>query len=199
MSCLLVAEMNSLWVSGFAHISSHSGLLLSFLKVSFAGHLLLNWSRSCFPIFSVFFIALWDGLKKTLQFLSLHVLPMFSLRLSQNLSWTLDLYYLKLISCVVLEKYSNLILIFFILISLALPSQCLLPVYILGIRGGTFPFLHTFISIDCWVSDNAIQPSVRWYLPGVSICISNIWWHWPLFRWFVFKGDSSSPLKIGFW
>ena len=101
--------------------------------------------------------------------------------------------------CCVKEKYSNLILIFFILISLALPSQCLLPVYILGIRGGTFPFLHTFISIDCWVSDNAIQPSVRWYLPGVSICISNIWWHWPLFRWFVFKGESSSPLKIGFW
>lgn len=116
MSCLLVSEMNSLWVSGFAHISSHSGLLLSFLKVSFAWHLLLNWSRSHFPIFSVFFIALWDGLKKTLQFLSSHVLPMFSLRLSQNLSWTLDLYYLKLISCVVLEKYSNLILIFFILI-----------------------------------------------------------------------------------
>ena len=54
--------------------------------------------------------------------------------------------------CCVKEKYSNLILIFFILISLALPSQCLLPVYILGIRGGTFPFLHTFISIVCLLS-----------------------------------------------
>ena len=88
MSCLLVSEMNSLWVSWFAHISSHSGLLLSFLKVSFAEHLLLNWSWSCFPIFSVFFIALWDGLKKTLQFLSSHVLPLFSLRFSKNHSWT---------------------------------------------------------------------------------------------------------------
>ena len=51
MSCLLVSEMNCLWISWFANISLHSGLTSSFLKISFAGHLLWNWSRSHFPSF----------------------------------------------------------------------------------------------------------------------------------------------------
>ena len=41
---LLVLDMNCLWVSWFANISLHSGLPSSFLKDSFFGHLLWNWS-----------------------------------------------------------------------------------------------------------------------------------------------------------
>ena len=67
MSCLLVSEMNCLWISWFANISLHSGLPSSFLKVSFAGHLLWNWSRSRFASFGLFLIALGDGFQKTLQ------------------------------------------------------------------------------------------------------------------------------------
>ena len=64
---LLVLEMNCLWVSWFANISLHSGLPSSFLKISFFGHLLWNWSRSHFPGFGLFLIALGDGFQKTLQ------------------------------------------------------------------------------------------------------------------------------------
>lgn len=98
---------------------------------------------------------------------------MFSLRLSQNLSWTLDLYYLKLISCVVLEKYSNLILIFFILIA-SLSLQCLLPVYIFGIRRN-IPFSPPSSALIDLLS-STMPFSLLWgdTFPGVSICISNI-------------------------
>ena len=67
MSCLLVSEMNSLWISWFANISSYSGLPSSFLKVSFPGHLLWNWSSLCFAVFGLFLMALGDGFQKTLQ------------------------------------------------------------------------------------------------------------------------------------
>ena len=67
MSCLLVSEMNSLWISWFANISSYSGLPSLFLKVSFPGHLLWNWSRLCFAVFGLFLMALGDGFQKTLQ------------------------------------------------------------------------------------------------------------------------------------
>ena len=59
-------EMTCLWVFWFANISLHSGLP-SFLKVSFFGHLLWSWSRSCFPGFGLFPFALGDGFQKTLQ------------------------------------------------------------------------------------------------------------------------------------
>ena len=84
---LLVLDMNCLWVSWF-------GLPSSFLKDSFFGHLLWNWSRSCFPGLGLFLIALGDEFQKTLQwshpnpkrpwslYPSSHFLPMFSLRLS---------------------------------------------------------------------------------------------------------------------
>ena len=55
-----------LWLSWFANISLHSRVP-SFLKVSFFGHLLWNWSRSHFPGFGLFLIALGDGFQKTLQ------------------------------------------------------------------------------------------------------------------------------------
>ena len=67
VSFLLVLEMNCLWVSWFANISLHSGLPSSFIKISFFGHLLWNWSRSHFPGFGLFLISLGDGFQKTLQ------------------------------------------------------------------------------------------------------------------------------------
>ena len=115
-----------LWLSWFANISLHSRLP-SFLKVSFFGHLLWNWSRSHFPGFGLFLIALGDGFQKTLQGnhpnpkrpLSLYP-RMFYVFLKTLIGSLLTFRYLWFGVHFVysVREYAYLILVFFVLISL---------------------------------------------------------------------------------
>ena len=186
MSCLLVSEMNSLWISWFANISSYSGLPSSFLKVSFPGHLLWNWSRSCFAVFGLFLMALRDDSKRpcnvviqtpkdlvvyiiqcpTYVFLKNFIDSLLTLR---SLLFGVNFVY-------GVRECSNLIPVSFVLISLSRSFTVSLINVFCQHRGRNIPspprLLHQFVFVKFLTT--AILSAVRRFLPAVSVCISHI-------------------------
>ena len=101
MSCLYIFKINPLLVTSFANIFSLSlGYLFILFMVSFAVPKLISLVRSRLFIFAFIPIALGDWPKKTLvQFMSDHVLPVFS---SRNF----------MLSCLVFKSLSHFEFIF---------------------------------------------------------------------------------------
>ena len=105
-SCLYIFEINSLSVTSFAIIFSHSeGCLFSLLRVSFVVQKLLSLFRSYLFIFSFISITLGAGSQRILlRFMSESVLPMFSSRsfIVSGLMFRCLIYF-EFIFCTVLE------------------------------------------------------------------------------------------------
>ena len=84
MSCLYVLEMNSLWVSWFANLSSYlEGCACLLFRVSFGRQMVLRVMKSHFLICGLFFIILRGrSTADFLHFMSDHVLFIFFSRIS---------------------------------------------------------------------------------------------------------------------
>ena len=84
MNCLYVLEMNSLWVSWFANLSSYSeGCACLLFRVSFGRQMVLRVMKFHFLICGLFFIILRGrSTADFLHFMSDHVLFIFLSRIS---------------------------------------------------------------------------------------------------------------------
>ena len=184
VSFLLVLEMKCLWVSWLANVSLHSGLPSSFLKVSSFGHLLWNWSRLHFPGFGLFPIALGDGFQKISRWS--HPNPKRPYSLYHHMSclyFFLKTFIESLLSSRYLwfgahfvygvREYSNLILIFFILISL--PRSFIVSLTSVYCQHH-IPFSPHLLCQLGFVKllTVAILSALRWFLPVGSKCVSHV-------------------------